>query len=181
MNPKAQGLLKQYLQEIGADEHADPELVGTPQRVTELLSEWFVSGRPAAQLSRMPCEGAKNEIVMITDLTLHSLCVHHMTPFFGQIHVAYTPRDWICGFGGIDRLVKSIARRPQLLERLVENVSSEIFTQLDCHGVAVGASVRQMCMELTGSPAECRTIAVSGHGTFAGRATELLTPFLYRR
>ncbi len=179
MTTDPEALLSAYLRAIGADETRDPELRETPRRVTEMLRERFRTDADVPELSRMPVADGSEDLVIVSDLGFHSLCAHHMTPFFGSIDIAYLPDRWIAGFGGINRVVQAIARRPQIQERLVAQVADAMVDQLEPAGIVVTSTARQMCMELTGTPPGCTTTAIAGRGRFAGeRAWEIAASLL---
>ncbi|MCB9520449.1 MAG: GTP cyclohydrolase I [Myxococcales bacterium] len=170
-----------FLRALGLDVDGDPELRDTPARVTELLRERFDPAAPVAELSVIDTPPSNRDLVVVRDLRFHSLCVHHVTPFFGTCTVAFVPNGRLAGFGGIDRLVQSVARRPQLQERMVAQIADALVAQLAPTGVAVIARARQMCMELTGTHPGAETLAIARRGSLleAGAWTALaplLTP-----
>jgi GTP cyclohydrolase I len=89
-------------------------------------------------------------IVLVRDVEFHSLCEHHLLPFFGRIHVAYLPGDRIIGLSKIPRLVDLYARRLQVQERITEQVADALVQVLEPRGVVVVAEARHMCMAMRG-------------------------------
>ena len=156
-----------FLAALGLDLDGDPELADTPARVTELMRERFDPATPVARLSIIDAPTAR-DLVVVRDVRFHSLCVHHATPFFGVCAVAFVPDGRLAGFGGVDRLIQSVARRPQLQERMVAQIADALVEQLAPDGVVVACRARQMCMELTGTQAGAETIAIAGRGDLAG-------------
>lgn len=141
------------LSSLGIHADHDEELSRTPQRFTELLAE-FTEGlhSPPPLMSTFPSTSTSpEEPVVLCALPFHSLCVHHLVPFFGTIDVAYIPNARMVGFGSIARLIDHAAKRPQVQERLVTQIADEIHAQLAPHGVLVRCRARQLCMELRGA------------------------------
>jgi len=144
----------------------DPEMNTTAERVVGFLSEF----RPEALPPVRPLETQSQSPVVIRDLRYHSLCAHHLLPFFGTCTIAYRPAGTIAGLGWFPRFVGALARRPQLQERLVEQISSGVYAALAPQSVAVFVSARQMCVEMRGARA---------HGAFevtavAGKPDDVL-------
>lgn len=148
------------LRALGATEDLDEELADTPRRFAALLQSYFRPGGERIRLAAMPI-GHRAGPVMVRDLPFHALCVHHIVPFFGHIHIYYEPRDHIVGFGALGRLVDSLCRRPQLQERLVEQIAEAIWDDLTPHRVVVASEARQMCMELSGARKSGGTVCVA--------------------
>jgi GTP cyclohydrolase I len=91
-----------------------------------------------------------DEMVLVRDIEVYSLCEHHMLPFFGKAHVAYIPDGKIVGLSKIPRVVDAFARRLQVQERLTEQVRDCIQTTLGAKGVAVVIEARHLCMQMRG-------------------------------
>lgn len=139
--------LAQALQELGFRD--DPEMVDTPRRLIEFLAEFKQSPIPGVT----PLETRSDSPVVLRDLQYHSLCAHHLLPFFGTCTIAYRPAGAIAGLGWFPRMVEALARRPQLQERLVEEIAETIYESLAPHSVAVCVTARQMCVEMRGARA----------------------------
>ncbi|MFT6398765.1 MAG: GTP cyclohydrolase I [Bradymonadia bacterium] len=163
-------LFTDYLLSLGIDLSADAETAGTPRRFSELLKDWFVPDTPVPILHPIPTEAGSDDLVIVRDIAFHSLCAHHITPFFGTISIAFEPDKKLVGFGGLNRLAQALARRPQLQERLVAQIADALFEQLSPKGILVVCQARQMCMELTGTPAHTETVAIASRGTLRGSA-----------
>lgn len=161
---KAQKLMAELLDELGLFTSDEPELDRTPERFTQLLGEMTSTiGEDAPTMSTFP-SSTSNEPVLLCALPFHSLCVHHLVPFFGTIDVAYIPNHMMVGFGSITRVIEHYARRPQVQERLVSQIADEIQHQLAPHGVLVRCRARQMCMELRGAHKRGILISSASHG-----------------
>jgi len=89
-------------------------------------------------------------VVLVRDVEFHSLCEHHLLPFFGRVHVAYLPGDRIIGLSKIPRLVDLYARRLQVQERITEQVADALMKLLQPRGVLVLAEARHLCMAMRG-------------------------------
>jgi GTP cyclohydrolase I len=138
----------------------DPEFAGTPERVAELL-------RSFAQVSVRPptlCATTARSPVAVTGLQFHSLCVHHLLPFFGTVAVGYVPRDHLVGFGSIPRLVEDLSRRLQLQERLTEQVLGQLVEWLAPESAVVVVRARHLCMEMRGARAAGEVFTIATHG-----------------
>jgi len=121
----------------------------TAERVVQFLGEFRAQPTPTTK----PLSTRSENPVVIRDLQYHSLCAHHLLPFFGTCTIAYRPAGAIAGLGWFPRMVESLARRPQLQERLVEQIAEAVFTTLQPQSVAVYMNARQMCVEMRGARA----------------------------
>ena len=171
---EADSLFEAYLRAAGVDPDVDPEMQGTPRRFTQLLQEWFVPGGDPPKLNPVPTKPGDGDIVMIRDLPFHSLCAHHIVPFFGTIGIAFEPDQTLVGFGGVNRLIQFLARRPQLQERLVAEIADRLVEELQPKGVVVVSVARQMCMELNGTPSGTRTVASTTRGSLGGETGQAI-------
>lgn len=127
----------------------DPEMGSTPARVAQFLGEFRPGPLPACE--PLPTRG--HAPVVVRDLAFASLCAHHLLPFFGHLTIAYRPDGRIAGLGWFPRLVDALARRPQLQERLVDDVADAVFDALSPKALIVWCSARQMCVEMRGARA----------------------------
>lgn len=135
------------MQALGLDHTQDAELAETPRRVTELMSQLFASSKLSApELSTFPA--TNNEPVLIQALPFRSTCVHHLLPFFGSIDIAYIPGEKLAGFGGFVRMVEFVSRKPQVQERLVEELAQILQASLEPQGLLIRCRARQMCVEM---------------------------------
>lgn len=130
----------------------DPNLEGTPERMSrafeELLSGLRDENEP--ELTTFPHEGPGDEPVLVTGIPFHSLCAHHLLPFFGVAHVAYIPDARVVGLSKLARVVEFFARRPQLQERLTGQVAAYLDEKLAPGAVYVTIEARHLCMEMRG-------------------------------
>ena len=141
----------ELIRSLGLDRAEEPELDRTPERVAALYAEIFCGLDPAnePQLAVFPHRGG-DELVVVRDLEFHSLCVHHFVPFFGHAHVAYLPGQRIVGVSGPARLLDFYARRPQLQERISQQIADHLERVLSPRGLAVTLEARHLCMEMRG-------------------------------
>lgn len=159
--------LRQFLTTLGLDPKVDPHLAETPQRVAQMLEDLFArASAPAPSMSIFPAESADPSPVQLQAVPFRSMCVHHLLPFFGTIDIAYVPGAHIAGFSSFFRVIDWASGRPQVQERLVEQLADALSEQLQPRGLLVRARARQMCVEMrSGRPGTY--IATVGRGTLA--------------
>jgi len=154
----------------GIGEDLDREgLTDTPKRVAAMYAE-VCSGLhqdPAEHFKVMFTEEHHQEMVLVRDIPLYSMCEHHIVPFIGKAHVAYIPGHdgKICGLSKLARVVEVYARRLQVQERLTSQIAESIVTHLDPLGVIVVIEAEHLCMSMRGvrkPGAETITSAVRG-------------------
>jgi GTP cyclohydrolase I len=147
----------------------DPDREGlreTPQRVARMYEEMFAGLRqdPAVVLRKTFTE-KYDEMVLVKNIGFESMCEHHLLPFFGQAHVAYLPNGKIVGLSKLARAVEVLSRRPQVQERMTEELADLIMKELDARGVAVILEASHTCMSIRGArkpAAICTTSAMRG-------------------
>ncbi|HWY86624.1 MAG TPA: GTP cyclohydrolase I FolE [Gemmataceae bacterium] len=147
----------------------DPDREGlreTPQRVARMYEEMFAGLRkdPAVILRKTFTE-KYDEMVLVKDIGFESMCEHHLLPFFGRAHVAYLPNGKIVGLSKLARAVEVLSRRPQVQERMTEELADLIMKELDARGVAVILEASHTCMSIRGirkPGAICATSAMRG-------------------
>jgi GTP cyclohydrolase I len=143
----------ELIRALGLDARTEPELGATPARVADLYAEALAGLDPAGEpdLATFPAPaGAGEQLVVVRGLSFHSLCVHHLVPFFGHADVAYLPGDRLIGASGPAHLLERYARRPQLQERITAQVADHLERALSPRGVAVVLRARHLCMEMRG-------------------------------
>jgi GTP cyclohydrolase I len=127
----------------------DDSLVETPRRMAHALIE-MTSGADF-ELTTFPNDDDYDELVLVRDIRIQSLCEHHMLPFFGVAHVGYLPGARIVGLSKLARMVELHARRPQTQERLTKYIADHLRTALDPRGVGVVVQAEHTCMSLRGA------------------------------
>jgi GTP cyclohydrolase IA len=150
--PRVERAVRELLLAIGEDPDRDG-LVRTPARVADMFAEIFsgLEENPAGHLT-VRFDADHDEMVMVRDIPLYSVCEHHLVPFIGKAHVAYIPGDdgRITGLSKLARLVDGFARRPQVQERLTTQVADTINEVLKPQGVLVVIEAEHLCMSMRG-------------------------------
>jgi GTP cyclohydrolase I len=151
-NPELESLVRRQLELIGEDPDREG-LRESPKRVSRSL-RWLTKGygtsvKDVVGNGIFESEGHQN-MVMVRDIELYSLCEHHMLPFFGKAHVAYIPNGHIVGLSKIPRIVEVFARRLQVQERLTEEIATAIHDVLRPTGVGVVIEAYHLCMMMRG-------------------------------
>jgi GTP cyclohydrolase I len=145
----------------------DPNLEGTERRLVRSYRELFSglsAGRPP-ELRTFPNPERYGQMVAVTDIPFHSVCAHHLLPFFGKVHVGYVPGDRLVGLSKLARVVEYYARRPQIQERLTMQIVGLLEERLRPAGTMVVVQARHFCMEMRGvakAGATTTTSAVRG-------------------
>jgi len=145
----------------------DPHLRDTPARVGRMYLEIFrgLVDQTEPEITSFPNEEKYSNMVVVRDIEFFSVCSHHMIPFFGRAHIAYIPKEKIIGLSKIARIVEFYARRPQLQERLTEQIVDFIDDKLHPAGAMAVLEARHLCMEMRGvekTGAETTTSAIRG-------------------
>lgn len=143
----------------------NPEREGlreTPRRVAELYGDLFsgVDRDPAAELSVTYDEGYQG-VILLRDIPFYSICEHHLLPFFGSVHIAYQANGKVVGTGKLVRALEVLARRPQLQERLTNQLADALFETLKAEGVAVVVKAEHLCMSMRGVHKPGATVVTS--------------------
>lgn len=161
-------LIREQLRRLGEDP-ARKGLIDTPRRVEESL-RWLTRGYEMdveAALGDAVFEEQHDNMVMVKDIDLYSLCEHHLLPFFGKAHIAYIPNGRIVGLSKLPRVVDIFARRLQLQERLTEQIASALQEALQPRGVGVVIEAYHLCMMMRGVEKQnSKTITSAVHGDF---------------
>jgi GTP cyclohydrolase I len=144
--------VEEILHSIGEDPSRDG-LLRTPERVADMYEELFagLTKDPEDELD-VVFEAGHDEMIMVRDIPLHSLCEHHLIPFIGKAHVAYIPNKsgQITGLSKLARLVDTLSKRPQVQERLTTQIADAIEKALDPRGVLVVIEAEHLCMSMRG-------------------------------
>jgi GTP cyclohydrolase I len=163
-----QDAVARMLQELDPDPQREG-LVDTPERVEKAFRAYTAGYAldPKEIIGSALFEAETDEMVLVKNIELYSLCEHHMLPFFGKAHVAYIPSGKIIGLSKIARIVEVYARRFQVQERLTEQVAQAIWDTTEPQGVAVVIEARHLCMMMRGVQKQnSRTVTSAMRGVF---------------
>jgi GTP cyclohydrolase I len=138
------------LEALGLD-LSDDHLTETPGRMARALHE--MTSVPDFSLTTFPNDEEYDELVLVRDIPVQSLCEHHMLPFMGVAHVGYLPGERILGLSKFARMVTFHARRPQTQERLTKQIADDLHARLRPRGVGVVIEAEHTCMSLRGARA----------------------------
>ena len=158
-----QELLRELLLRLGEDPDRDG-LIRTPERMQKSL-EYLTKGyqqNADKVLQGALFEVSYDEMVIVKDIEMFSLCEHHMLPFFGKVHVAYIPNGKVLGLSKIPRLVDIFARRLQVQERLTVQIAETIQNAINPQGVGVVIEARHLCVMMRGVEKQ-HSAAVTSH------------------
>ena len=160
--------IKSVLSEIGENSEREG-LLKTPERVAKSM-QFLTNGYnqdPAKIIESAMFSEEYNQMVLVKDIELYSLCEHHMLPFFGKAHVAYIPDGHIVGLSKIPRIVDVFARRLQVQERLTDEIKDCLQDTLNPKGVAVVIEAQHLCMQMRGVQKQHSSTTTSAFsGTF---------------
>jgi len=146
-----QELFREIITRIGEDPNRDG-LLSTPGRMEKALAYLTKGYRedPSEILRGALFDVDYDEMVIVRDVEMYSLCEHHMLPFFGKVHVAYIPKGKVIGLSKIARLVEVFARRLQVQERMTRQIADAIQEAIEPQGVGVVIEARHLCMMMRG-------------------------------
>ena len=148
---KIQEAIKTIIREIDPDPDR-PDLSRTPERVAKMYEEIFAGAfTDVDQVLQVLLSEQHDEIVLVKDIPIYSVCEHHMLPFYGKAHVAYIPKEnRITGLSKLARIVDVMARRLQVQERLTASIANIIMKKLKPYGVIVVIEAEHLCMIMRG-------------------------------
>lgn len=146
--------IERAMREVLAAVGEDPDREGiqeTPARVARMYAEMFqgLHQDPRVHLQKFFTE-QYDEVVLVRDISFCSMCEHHLLPFTGHAHIGYIPNGKVVGLSKLARVVEVIARRPQVQERLTEQVANLLVEELEVKGVAVIVEASHSCMTIRG-------------------------------
>jgi len=167
---RIEAAVAELLAAIG-DDPTRPGLIDTPKRVAKAYQELFsgVGEDPAVALAAradFPDSAERaGEVVVLRGIEFRSMCEHHLLPFFGSAHVAYLPGERFAGLGALAKVVEVAASRPQLQERLTEDVADALMTGLGARGALVVLEAAHGCVSARGPRQEsARTLTMAARG-----------------
>ena len=166
---KIEEAVKMILEAVGEDVNREG-LLDTPKRVSKMYAEMFsgLNEDPREFFSAVFHENHE-ELVLVKDIPFHSMCEHHLVPFYGKAHIAYLPQGGrVAGLSKLGRCVESVARRPQLQERITQTVADSIMEMLEPYGVYVVIEAEHMCMTMRGlKKPGSKTVTSVARGVYA--------------
>jgi GTP cyclohydrolase I len=157
--------VREILAAVGEDPKREG-LLETPARVARMYAEMFNGLRsdPRDHLRKFFVE-KYDEVVLVRDISFCSMCEHHLLPFIGKAHIGYMPDGRVIGLSKLARVVEVVSRRPQVQERMTEEIADLLLNELDAKGVAVVVEATHSCMAIRGvrKPGSvCVTSAMKG-------------------
>ena len=163
--PRIERAVREILAAVGEDPDREG-LLETPARVARMYAELFSGLRkdPRVHLRKFFTE-RYDEMVLVKDIAFHSMCEHHMLPFLGKAHIGYVPSGRVVGLSKLARVVEEVSRRPQVQERMTEQIANMLEEELQARGVAVVVEASHSCMSIRGirkPQSMCVTSAMKG-------------------
>jgi GTP cyclohydrolase I len=148
--PRIERAVREILSAVGEDPDREG-LQETPARVARMYAELFrgLHEDPRAHLKKFFTE-QYDEVVLVRDISFNSMCEHHMLPFMGVAHIAYIPNGRVIGLSKLARVVEVVSKRPQVQERMTEEIANLLVDELDAKGVAVVVEASHSCMTIRG-------------------------------
>ncbi|MEM7353633.1 MAG: GTP cyclohydrolase I FolE [Acidobacteriota bacterium] len=166
------GHVRSILGELGLDLN-DPNLIDTDMRVAKMYAEMFHGLKEGNEpkVTTFPNDECYSGMVMETNIPFYSMCSHHLVPFYGHAHMAYIPNDSLVGLSKMPRILEFYAKRPQLQERLTEQVVTYLEDKLTPQGAMVVIEARHLCVEMRGvKKPGAMTVTSAIRGVFKERA-----------
>jgi len=162
---RIQKAVREILAAVGEDPDREG-LLETPARVARMYAEIFAGLHedPGAHLKKVFTEDY-DEVVLVRDISFNSTCEHHLLPFMGRAHIGYLPAGKVLGLSKLARVVEGFAKRPQVQERMTQQIANILMEELDAKGVAVVLEATHTCMTVRGirKPGSlCVTSAMKG-------------------
>jgi GTP cyclohydrolase I len=177
---RVEAAVSELLAAIGEDA-GRPGLRETPAKVADAYAEFFagVGVDPLGPLREtIPVGDVEPELVIVRDLEFRSVCEHHLLPFLGRAHLAYLPAEKVVGLGRLPQLVDILAARPQLQERLTEQIADALGSAREPRGVVVVLDAQHQCVTTRGArQVHSTTVTVASRGELddAVRRAEVIT------
>ncbi|WP_432355112.1 GTP cyclohydrolase I FolE [Sporosarcina sp. A2] len=165
---KIEQAVTMILEAIGEDANREG-LQETPKRVAKMYEEVFAGmNEDPRKYFETVFHEQHEEVVLVKDIPFHSMCEHHLVPFFGVAHIAYIPKDGVvAGLSKLARAVESTAKRPQLQERITTSVANVMMEMLNPRGVYIIIEAEHMCMTMRGiKKPGSKTVTTAARGVF---------------
>jgi GTP cyclohydrolase I len=170
--PRIEAAVREILAAVGEDPDREG-LQDTPARVARMYAEMFAGLHqdPRTHLRRLFTQ-KYDEMVLVKDIHFESMCEHHLLPFIGKAHVAYLPQGKVVGLSKIGRVIEVLAHRPQVQEKMTEDIADLLMGELDARGVAVILEAMHTCMSIRGvRKTDSVTTTSAMRGTFRTNAS----------
>ena len=167
------GRISEIIDILGLDRTGDPNLRETPERVAKMYLEMFSGLSEGAEpnITCFPNDESYSAMVIEKEIFFYSMCAHHFVPFYGKAHLAYIPGERIIGLSKLPRIVEFYAKRPQLQERMTEQIAGYLEQRLKPMGVMVVLEARHLCVEMRGVKKPGAVTVTSGiRGIFLQKA-----------
>lgn len=164
---RVQKLVRELIIELGEDPTREG-LRETPERIADMYKEIFSGYDSDSQLSIQFSEDS--DLVIAKDIQFYSMCEHHMLPFFGKVHIAYSPNGRVFGISKLVRLVEKFSKRLQIQERLTKNIADELYAQ-GVKGVIVMADAEHLCMRMRGVRNDAMMTSAAFRGIYEQKET----------
>lgn len=163
--PRIERAVREILAAVGEDPDREG-LRETPARVARMYRELFsgLHSDPRVHLQKFFTE-KYDEMVLVKDIAFNSMCEHHMLPFMGKAHIGYIPNGRVVGLSKLARVVEEVSHRPQVQERMTEQIANLLIEELEVKGVAVVIEAAHTCMSIRGvrkPESLCVTSAMKG-------------------
>ena len=158
-------LVRELIIEIGEDPTREG-LAGTPERISDMYREIFAGYDSDSELSIQFSEDS--DVVVARDIQFYSMCEHHILPFFGKIHIAYSPNGRVFGISKLVRLVEKYSKRLQIQERLTKNIADELSAQ-GVRGVVVLVEAEHLCMRMRGVKNDAKLSSSAYRGIYENK------------
>ncbi len=163
---RVEEIIRSLLVELGEDPSREG-LAGTPARAADLLAMFALREPALPAVEIRPAGHDRGQMTVARDLPFFSLCEHHLLPFFGSVHIGCVPRERTCDPSFYSRVIESFAHRPQLQERLTEQIAEALMEALEPEGIGIAAEGRHMCMMMPGVEKQNAVVVTSSVlGTF---------------
>ncbi|HIE47181.1 MAG: GTP cyclohydrolase I FolE [Thaumarchaeota archaeon] len=158
-------LIRELIIEVGEDPTREG-LRETPERIASMYKEIFAGYDSDSELSVQFSEDS--DAVIARNIQFYSMCEHHMLPFFGKIHIAYSPNGRVFGISKLVRLVEKYSKRLQIQERLTKNIADELYAQ-GVKGVVVLADAEHLCMKMRGVRNDAMLSSIAFRGIYENK------------
>lgn len=170
-------LVRELIIEIGEDPTREG-LKKTPERIASMYKEIFAGYDSDSQLSVQFSEDS--DVIMAKNIQFYSMCEHHMLPFFGSIHITYSPDGRVFGISKLVRLVEKYAKRLQIQERMTKNIADELHSQ-GVKGAVVIVEAEHLCMKMRGVRNDAKMTTTAFRGIYENKAEQESILALIRR